>query len=200
MEIFIESKQTYGYRRITKELHNQKIIINHKKVLRIMRDLNLKCIKFSRKSRSYKSYQGKVGRIAKNRIKRRFKAKFPLQKLTTDVTELKCANGEKLYLSPILDMFNNEIISYKMSKKPTLDIAIDPLKEAIEKVRKQAIYRTTVHSDQGWQYQHKSWCSLLKENRIFQSMSRKGNCLDNSIMESFFWDFKTRDVLWQKKS
>ncbi len=135
IEIFNESRQTYGYRRITKALHNQQIIINHKKVLRIMRDLNLTCTKFSRKSRRYKSYKGKVGKIAKNKIKRRFKAKFPLQKLTTDVTEFKCLNGEKLYLSPILDMYNSEIISYKVSKSPKLDIAIDPLNEAIETIK-----------------------------------------------------------------
>ena len=94
-------------------------------------------------------------------------------------------NGVKLYLSPIMDIYNGEILSYGIGPSPTLDLAIKPLKEAIEIV-KDSKYRTTIHSDQGWQYQHKKWVNTLKENKIFQSMSRKGNCLDNSPMENFF--------------
>lgn len=183
IKIFYDNNQNYGYRRITSELKGK---ANHKKVLRIMNDLNLKCIKFHHKSRKYKSYKGTVGKIAPNRITRKFKAAYPLQKLTTDVTEFKCLGSAKLYLSPIMDMYNSEIISYKISNHPTLDIALEPLQETIERVNKEAIYRTTIHSDQGWQYQHKAWVQLLKDNKIFQSMSRKGNCLDNSIMENFF--------------
>lgn|GEM_PF-686668 len=122
-----------------------------------MKEMNLKCTKYSRKSRAYRSYKGTVRTLALNRINRRFSAKYPLQKLTTDVSEFKCLGGEKLYLSPMLDMYNSEIISYKINKHPTLDIAIDPLKEAIERIHHEGTYRTTIHSDQGWVYQNKRW-------------------------------------------
>ena len=185
-EIFEEFKGTYGYRRIRDELHAREHKVNHKRVKRIMDKLGLKCTKFSRKTRKYNSYKGKVGKIAKNRINRRFMTPIPLQKLVTDVTAFKCTNDEKLYLSPIMDLYNREIISFKVSKRPTLDIALDPLKEAISVVEKHAKYRTTIHSDQGWHYQHNSWVKTLKKRNIFQSMSRKGNCIDNSPMENFF--------------
>lgn len=151
-----------------------------------MDKLGLKCTKFSRKVRRYSSYKGTVGKIAKNRINRRFMTSIPLQKLVTDVTEFKCLNDEKLYLSPIMDLYNLEIISFKVLKRPTLDLALDPLKEAISVLEKHAPYRTTIHSDQGWHYQHDSWVKSLENHGIFQSMSRKGNCLDNSPMENFF--------------
>ena len=159
--------------------------MNHKDVQRIMRKLGLKGSKFSRKSRKYSSYKGNVGKVAKNRINRRFQTNVCHQKLTTDITEFKCSDGVKLYLSPIMDLYNGEILSYGIGPSPTLDLAIRPLKEAVEIV-KDSKYRTTIHSDQGWHYQHKKWVKTLKENKIFQSMSRKGNCLDNSPMENFF--------------
>lgn len=151
-----------------------------------MKKIGIQCVKFSNKKRRYNSYKGKVGKVAKNRLKRRFDTPIPLQKLVTDVTEFKCLNDKKLYLSPIMDLYNREVISYKISKRPTLDLAVDPLKEAISIIEQHAPYRATIHSDQGWHYQHNSWVKALKENKIFQSMSRKGNCIDNSPMENFF--------------
>ncbi|MDY0409756.1 IS3 family transposase [Paracerasibacillus soli] len=183
--IFNENNGNYGYRRICLELRNQGHKVNHKKVQRLMRKLGLKGNKFWRKTRKYSSYKGSVGKVAKNRISRRFQTNVPHQKLTTDITEFKCSDGIKLYLNPILDMFNGEIISFGISKRPNLELAMGPLKEAIEIV-KDTKYRTTIHSDQGWHYQHKKWVKTLKNNKVFQSMSRKGNCLDNSPMENFF--------------
>lgn len=183
--IFDEHNGNYGYRRIKLELENQGYYVNHKKVQRIMNKLNLKGNKFWRKTRKYSSYKGTVGKVTKNRINRRFHTNVPLQKLTTDITEFKCANGIKLYLNPIMDLFNAEILSFAVSKRPTLELAMKPLEEALEIV-KNSKYRTTIHSDQGWHYQHNKWVKKLKENKIFQSMSRKGNCLDNSPMENFF--------------
>ncbi|WP_237563792.1 IS3 family transposase [Halalkalibacter okhensis] len=182
---FEEHGGNYGYRRICLELKQGGLKVNHKKVQRIMTKLGLKCEKFSRKSRKYNSYKGTVGTIAKNRINRRFHTSVCHQKLTTDITEFKCSDGIKLYLNPIMDLFNGEILSYGISMRPTLELALKPLEEALEIV-KESKYRTTVHSDQGWHYQHKKWVKKLKENKVFQSMSRKGNCLDNSPMESFF--------------
>nr|WP_172797537.1 DDE-type integrase/transposase/recombinase [Bacillus sp. FJAT-27445] len=106
-------------------------------------------------------------------------------KNSTDITEFKCSNNVKLYLNPIMDMFNGEILSYGISMRPTLDLAIKPLEEALE-IAKDSKFRTTIHSDQGWHYQHNKWVKTLKGYRVFQSMSRKGNCLDNSPMENFF--------------
>lgn len=183
--IFNEHDGNYGYRRIHLELRKQGLNVNHKKVLRIMRKLGLKGSKFWRKTRKYSSYKGTIGKVAKNRINRRFYTNVPNQKLTTDITEFKCKDGGKLYLNPIMDMFNGEIISIGIGKKPNLELVMKPLGEALEVV-KDSKYRTTIHSDQGWHYQHNKWVRVLKENKVFQSMSRKGNCLDNSPMENFF--------------
>ncbi len=150
-----------------------------------MKKLGLKGDKFRRKSRKYSSYKGPVGNIAKNLINRRFHTNVSHQKLTTDITEFKCLDGMKLYLNPIMDMFNGEILSFGISSRPTLDLVLKPLEEALIIV-KDSKYRTTIHSDQGWHYQHNKWVKTLKENKVFQSMSRKGNCIDNSPIENLF--------------
>lgn len=183
--IFEENNRNYGYRRIKLELNNLGFEVNHKKVQRIMNKFGIKVEKFSRKSRKYSSYKGTTGRVAKNLINRRFHTNVCHQKLTTDITEFKCSDGIKLYLNPIMDMFNGEILSFGISMRPTLELAIKPLEEALNIV-KDSKFRTTIHSDQGWHYQHNKWVKTLKDNNVFQSMSRKGNCLDNSPMENFF--------------
>lgn len=184
--LFSEFKERYGYKRITAELKLLGYCVNHKKVYRLMKILGLKCVKFTRKSRKYNSYKGTVGAIAKNKLNRRFYTPIALQKLITDVTEFKCTHGEKLYLSPILDLFNGEVITYGIKNGPTLDLVMAPLEEAVGIIKKQATFRTTIHSDQGWHYQHKQWVSTLKKNTIFQSMSHKSTCADNASMENFF--------------
>ncbi|MCT1902546.1 IS3 family transposase [Oceanobacillus sojae] len=186
ISLFKKFHERYGYKRITKELKKLGHEINHKKVYRLMRELGLKCVKFMRKSRKYNSYKGKVGKVAKNRLSRRFSTSIPLQKLVTDITEFKCLGEEKLYLNPILDLYNGEIIAYEIKKRPTLDLVMEPLKETMEIIKNRATYRTTIHSDQGWHYQHNQWVKTLKENKVFQSMSRKATCADNASMENFF--------------
>ncbi|WP_244359848.1 IS3 family transposase [Dolosigranulum pigrum] len=133
-KIFNDSNETYGYRRITLALRNLGYCVNHKRVQRLMQKLGIKCMKFFHKSRRYNSYKGKVGKIASNRVNRRFTTSVPLQKLVTDVTEFKCLKDEKLYLSPIMDLYNSEIIAFKIAKRPTLDIALEPLTEAISRI------------------------------------------------------------------
>lgn len=184
-ELFRKHDGRYGYRRIYLKLRALGYVINHKKVQRIMRELGLKCVKFIRKSR-YNSYKGKVGKVAKNRLNRRFSTPIRLQKLVTDVTEFKCIGDEKLYLSPVLDLYNGEIISFSISKRPTLDFVLESLNQAVEIIHNEAKYRTMIHSDQGWHYQHNKWVKTLKQNKIFQSMSRKATCADNAAMENFF--------------
>lgn len=184
--LFEKHEGKYGYRRIYLDLKGEGYEINHKKVQRIMRELGLKCLKFTRKSRRYNSYKGTVGKVAKNRLNRRFSTPNRLQKLVTDITEFKCTSNEKLYFSPVLDLYNGEIISFGISNRPTLDFALQPLHQAIEIIKREAEFRTTIHSDQGWHYQHKKWVKTLEKNRIFQSMSRKATCADNAAMENFF--------------
>ena len=185
LDLFQKHEGKYGYRRIYSALRTQGYVINHKKVQRIMGELDLKCVKFTRKSR-YNSYKGTVGKVAKNRLNRKFNTPIRLQKLVTDVTEFKCTGNEKLYLSPILDLYNGEIISFGISNRPTLDFVLEPLNQGIEVIKKEAKYRTTIHSDQGWHYQHNKWIKTLKNNKIYQSMSRKATCADNAVMENFF--------------
>ena len=185
-EIFINNKERYGYRRITLELKNQGYNVNHKKVYRIMVKLGLKPLK--RNKRKYSSYKGTVGKIADNLIKRNFNSDKPNEKWYTDVTEFNL-RGEKCYLSPILDGFNGEIISYNTSKSPNLNQINDMLNKAFDK--NNNLEGLIFHSDQGWQYQHASYQQRLKNKGINQSMSRKGNSLDNGMMENFFGLLKT---------
>ncbi len=192
LEIHNENKD-FGYRRICGALRRQGCIVNKKRVQRIMKKLGIQVTSFTRKSRKYSSYKGKIGKVAPNRIKRNFDTNIPHQKITTDTTEFKYYDIDekgrmiikKLYLDPFMDMFNREIISYGISKNPSANSIMTALNTAIE-VTSDCQYRRTFHSDQGWAYQMKGYSHSLKENRIFQSMSRKGNCHDNSVMENFF--------------
>lgn len=184
-EIFINNKERYGYRRITLELKNQGYIVNHKKVQRLMSKLNL--VPIVRKKRKYSSYKGTVGKIADNLIERNFDAEAPQEKWYTDVTEFNL-RGNKLYLSPILDGFNQEIISYNISTSPNLDQINDMLNKAFDNRNLEGLI---FHSDQGWQYQHQSYQQRLKNKGIRQSMSRKGNSMDNGLMENFFGILKS---------
>lgn len=170
------------------ELHNRGYQINHKTVQRLMRELNLKCMVRIKK---YRSYKGEIGKIAPNILKRDFHASAPNQKWTTDITEFSLF-GAKLYLSPILDMYNGEIISYNISERPVLGQGRDMLDKAFEKIPDNT--NLIFHSDQGWQYQHKQYQKRLKDKGIQQSMSRKGNCLDNSVMENFFGLLKSEPL------
>jgi putative transposase len=190
--IYHKNKGRYGYRRIADELNNKGIIINHKTVLRLMKLLGLKSVIRVKK---YKSYKGKQGKIAANILQRVFKAQAPNQKWATDVTEFN-VKGEKLYLSPIIDLFNQEIISYELTEKPIFKQVTVMLKKAFKKIPNNT--NLILHSDQGWQYQMKQYQQLLKRKGIIQSMSRKGNCLDNAIVENFFGTLKS-ELFYLKK-
>lgn len=190
--IYNQHKGRYGYRRITDELQNRAIIINHKTVLRLMKLLGLKSIIRVKK---YKSYRGENGKIAPNILERKFKADAPNQKWATDITEFNIS-GNKLYLSPIIDLFNQEIVSYELTERPVFNQVATMLKKAFKKIPNNT--NLMLHSDQGWQYQMKRYQYLLKEKGIIQSMSRKGNCLDNAIIENFFGILKSEMFYTQK--
>ena len=188
-----QEHKDFGYRRIQGELKNRGYKVNKKKVQRIVKKLGIQVTSFTHKSRKYSSYRGKVGKVAPNRINRRFYTNIPHQKITTDTTEFKYYDIDdkgrmtikKLYLDPFMDMFNSEIISYGISNRPSAESIMSALKEAVS-ITNDCNYRRTFHSDQGWAYQMKAYVNYLKGNKIFQSMSRKGNCYDNSPMENFF--------------
>ena len=190
--IFNKNKSRYGYRRILLELKNLGYVINHKTVLKLMKSLN---IQGKQRKSKYKSYKGEVGKIAPNIINRNFNATKPFEKLTTDVTEFAVCD-EKVYLSPILDMYNNEIVSYSISTSPNFWQTRDMLDGLLNKLPTNST--PILHSDQGWQYQMKEYQRILKQNNIIQSMSRKGNCLDNSVMENFFGRLKTEMFFGEK--
>ena len=183
-DIFYENKKRYGVRRVTAELHNQGIVVNHKKVQRIMNKFELKATKTKIK---YHSYVGEVGNIADNIINRDFEASKPNEKWTTDVSQLNCPFG-KAYLSPILDMYGTDIVAWDLSLSPNLEQTKRMLDEAFRK--NPNIEGLIFHSDMGWQYQNNYYQERLKEKGIVQSMSRKGNCIDNCIMETFFGTLK----------
>ena len=192
LEIHTENKD-FGYRRIHGKLRKLGYVVNKKRVQRIMQKLGLQVTSFTRKSRKYSSYKGKVGKVAPNRIHRRFHTHIPHQKVTTDTTEFKYYEVDekgrmvikKLYLDPFMDMCNGEILSYSISQQPSAVGIMTALKEAIS-ITSDCPYRRTFHSDRGWAYQMNAYTHELKAHRIFQSMSRKGNCYDNSVMENFF--------------
>ena len=192
-EIFDANKGRYGYRRISIAMHNKGYTINHKTVLKLMKSLHLRGKQS--KNGKYHSYKGEVGKVADNLLRRDFYAAKPYEKLTTDITEFKIGD-EKIYLSPVLDMFNREIISYSISTSPNLQQIRDMLSGLFEKLPADA--RPLFHSDQGWQYQHAEYQRLLAEHNITQSMSRKGNCMDNGIMENFFGRLKVEMYYGEK--
>ena len=178
--IYHENKGRYGYRRITAELRKRGFLLNHKTVQRLMKQLGLVC---RVRMKKYRSYKGEVGRIAPNLLQRNFEAGKPNQKWVTDVTEFNLF-GQKLYLSPILDLCSRDIISYSISDRPTLSMVTEMLDKAFARIPDGT--NLILHSDQGWQYQHKHYQQMIRKKGIRQSMSRKGNCLDNAVIENFF--------------
>ena len=145
----------------------------------------------------YRSYRGEVGKTAPNILNREFEASRPNQKWATDVTEFKVAD-RKAYLSPIIDMFNGEIIAYTISDRPDLKMVMDMMHSAKRKIKDTS--GVMLHSDQGWHYQHMQYQQTLKKYGITQSMLRKGNCLDNAVMENFFGIMKSELLYLQQFS
>lgn len=186
MGIFLSNNTTTLENCTADEMHNKGYNINHKTVQKLMKILGLKSI--VRLKRRYSSYQGEIGKIADNLLKRDFKADKPNQKWVTDITEFK-VHSEKLYLSPIIDLFNGEVVSFNLSKHPVFNQVMDMLEKAFERIPNNT--NLILHSDQGWQYQMKQYQYALKQKGIKQSMSRKGNCLDNACAENFFGILKS---------
>lgn len=198
IDIYYTHKARYGYRRITLELINRGYIVNHKKVKRLMSKMGL----YARTPKAkYKSYKGDMNGTVKNLLlnkvidevnhktyyERNFKTERCNEIWSTDISEFHIAAG-KLYLSPILDLHNREIVSYNISTSPNYEQIKDMLAKAFNKYKD--LKGLILTSDQGWQYQMQDYHKALEEKGIIQSMSRKGNCLDNSPMENFFGKMK----------
>ena len=182
--IYHRHEGRYGYRRIAETLRTNGEQVNHKAVQRLMGLMGLKSVVRVKK---YRSYRGAAGTVAPNHLDRDFQASQPNQKWVTDVTEFKVAD-KRLYLSPVMDLFNAEIVAYQISTSPNLEMITNMLGKAFRRLKPGET--PLMHSDQGWQYQHPSYQRQLAERNISQSMSRKGNCFDNAAMESFFGTLK----------
>jgi len=188
--LYHKHKGRYGYRRITQALKQLECHHNHKLIAKLMRDMKMRS-KIRRKK--YRSYKGQQGKIAKNYLQRQFDADGPNKRWLTDITEFKVGD-DKLYVSPILDCYNNEIVSYTLSRRPTYDLVSLMLDKALNKIKTCRDNSLMLHSDQGWHYQMKPFRQVLKQRGIKQSMSRKGNCLDNALMEGFFGTLKCETI------
>ena len=184
-EIFETNHGRYGHRRVHTELLKHGWTVAKKTVLKLMQALGLAC-KVRRRKR-YNSYQGEQGAVAPNVLNREFEAEAPNQKWVTDVTEFSVGD-RKLYLSPVMDLFDRQIISYSLGLSPNLALTNDSLREALTCL--QPGQQPLVHSDQGFQYRHASWRTLIEGAGAVQSMSRKGNCYDNAVIENFFGHLK----------
>jgi transposase InsO family protein len=160
-------------------------LINHKTVRRLMGQMQIKsCLR----GRKFRLFRGEVGRAAPNLLQRKFAAKRPNEKWATDVTEFNIS-GRKLYLSPVLDLYNGEIVSYEIARRPLFDMVGTMLRKAFTRLTPKD--RSVLHSDQGWQYRLSTYRHLLKQSAVTPSVSRRGNCLDNAALESFFGTLKT---------
>lgn len=190
--IFHEHKGRYGYRRVTLALKAQGQALNHKTVQKLMGQMNLKSLV---RPKRYQSYKGQVGRVADHLLCRNFEASQPHEKWVTDVTEFNI-RGEKVYLSPILDLYNQEVVSYEIDARPHYSMVQRMLDTAINRLNSSQF--PMIHSDQGWQYQMAKFRQKLKDRGLTQSMSRKGNCLDNAVMENFFGILKSEFFYTQK--
>ncbi|QED73735.1 IS3 family transposase [Escherichia coli] len=184
VSIFHEHRGCYGYRRIHCELQKRGLKFSGKTVRKLMQQLGLKS---PVRLKKYRSYRGNMGLAAENILQRQFKAEAPCEKWVTDITEFR-AGGQKLYLSPILDLFNGEIVAWETACRPTEELVKRMLNKGLESLAEGE--KPLLHSDQGWHYRIKSYQSAPADKGLVQSMSRKGNCLDNAVMENFFGHLK----------
>lgn len=195
VEVFHRNKHRYGYRRVLLELRKAGWVVNHKLVYKLMDRMGLKAV--IRRSKKYSSHPGRPSHIAENLLQRNFRQDSPNSVWVSDITEFHVA-GQKLYLSPIMDLHDRMILAHTIAKAPTTTMTAQTLSRAIKE--HQPAPGLMVHTDQGLHYQHSSWRDLITQAGADQSMSRKGNCFDNAVMENFFGQLKTEMYYNQKFS
>ena len=188
-EIFSRTANGCGHRQIAMCLRaEQGAVVADKTVLKMMREMGLRCgIRRETGCRRYSSYKGVVGETFENVLGRDFAADGPWQKMGTDVTEFKQPWGQA-YFAPVYDFGTKEIVAWSTSRHPNLDQQVELLDSLVAMKPEGA--RPVLHSDMGWQYQHAKWVKRLKDAGFVQSMSRKGNCLDNGATEQVFGHLK----------
>jgi putative transposase len=176
----------FGYPRVCTWLKREYgIQINHKRVYRLMKKMGIQAKIRKKKWRYFGIKEQRV--VAENHLNREFSSTKLNEKWVTDITYLTF-NGKRLYLSAIMDLYNNEIVAYHISERNNLQLVLDTVKKAAKKTNLNGIL---LHSDQGYQYTSKKYNELAQKYKIKISMSRKGNCYDNGCIESFFSHFKT---------
>lgn len=185
VEVFTKHHRRYGHRRVHQVLRRAGWQVAKKTVCKLMRELGLVCK--ARRRRSYVSYRGAVGEVADNLLDRDFTATAPNHKWVTDITEFTVSET-KIYLSAVMDLFDRQIIGYAISRSPNMTLVLDSLDQALTRLGPGE--GPLVHSDQGFQYQHRRWRERLAAAGAVQSMSRKGNCHDNAMIENFFGHLK----------
>ncbi|MBO5477173.1 MAG: IS3 family transposase [Clostridia bacterium] len=198
LKIYNDSKKVYGYRRIKIGLFRAYgLIVNHKKIIRLMKSLNIHSVIRRKRFKYYAPKTIDIGRVEPNLLNREFNCNSPNQKWVTDITYLKYDNGRKrMYLSAIEDLYNREIIAYKISDNLDMSFVENTLGEAFKKVSTGEFRNLIIHSDQGVHYKSNIYKSILKKFGVRQSMSRKGNCYDNACIENFFGHLKT-ELIYQ---
>jgi putative transposase len=184
--VYDEHKGRYGYRRITSALRNSMSrSVNHKRVQRLMQTMGLRALIRAKKHLRQPTVASDAH--VPNVLERDFSATAPNQKWVTDISEFN-VKGHKLYLSACMDLYNGEIISYRMARRPVFELVSETFRAALS--RSKSTTELTVHSDQGWQYRMQPFRAMLARHGVTQSMSRKGNCFDNAVIESFFGTLK----------
>lgn len=196
--VFNAHNGNYGILRVTPEVRAMYVsegrqAPNHKRIQRLMVEMDMHCQKYGKRTRKYDSSKGPSGKKAKNKLNRRFSADRPLQKLVCDVTELQAHNGDKVYLEVIKDLYSTRILEWELSTRPTLEFSTAPLERLVAHLPSTG-YQITLHTDQGWQYQHHAWVRLLRKGKIRQSMSHRSTCLDNAACETVFNKLKAEMV------
>ena len=182
---FIESRETYGYRRIYIDLKNKNVTLSEKVIRRLMKEENLKVRVVKRKK--YSSYLGEISPAVPNIVNRDFHANKPNVKWLTDITEFHIPAG-KVYLSPIIDCFDGLPVSWTIGTSPNAELVNAMLDEAVTTLK--TYEKPIVHSDRGAHYRWPSWISKMNENQLIRSMSKKGCSPDNSACEGFFGRLK----------
>ncbi len=178
-----QTHKMYGYPRMKIALRDKGFQVNHKKVYRLMNELGIQSI-IRKKCRVWGN---RLSRVFDNVLERNFKERAENEVLVTDITYLPTKNGF-LYLSAVQDLYNNEIVAWKMSERNDLELVMDTLQEL---TAKRNVYRSIIHSDQGYQYTSIKYYQTVGQLGMIGSHSRKGNCHDNACIESFFSHFKS---------
>lgn len=190
LDIYNKSGKRFGYRQVTNSLKNQyNLLINHKKVQRIMRENGLKSI-----VRPKYKLQNKEKTTFPNILNREFNTNKPNLKFATDITYIP-TRTKMMYLSTVIDLYDNYPVAWKLSDCQDKSLSVDTIKKLGDKVD---LSGCIIHSDQGIHYTNNEYVSLLKKFNATQSMSRKGNCWDNACAESFFSQYKCECIYLYK--